>query len=304
MPAERLQEQERGPTTGIVTVRSHPAGTIDRYFALKQEGRIDEAQALIKSGTIEVVQKNMVVWALNYGFDMIVQWLISAYTGSFAFPLGVTWGEIGTGIAPDTAPAVATGAAGVLTGAYQYLVTFTTASGETTAGPPSSTVNPSSQQVSLTVIPTGISGTVTGRNVYRTKANGSTFFLLTTISDNTTTTYTDNTADGSLPSTNPPTSSTAGSIAPVNTDITLTTPTNRAPVSYAADSGFTEAQIQFFYPDNILANITYYEFGSFVSGSSTIGSGNMFNHALFATPYSKSAGTDTTVEVDFTFANS
>jgi hypothetical protein len=95
-----------------------------------------------------------------------------------------------------------------------------------------------------------------------------------------------------------------GNTTPANTDTALTTPTNRAPVSYAADSQYNEAQLQFFFPDGALANTTYYEFGSFVGGSSTIGTGNLFNHALFSTPYSKSAETDSTVEIDFSFANS
>ena len=92
-----------------------------------------------------------------------------------------------------------------------------------------------------------------------------------------------------------------GTTSPINTDTALTTPTNRAPVSYAADVGFSEAQIQFFFPDGVLANGSYTEFGTFIGGSSTIGSGNMFNHALFSNAYSKSSGTDTTVEVDFDF---
>ena len=74
------------------------------------------------------------------------------------------------------------------------------------------------------------------------------------------------------------------------------------PVSYGADYGFTEAQVQFFFPDAILANETYYEFGTFIGGSSSIGTGNIFNHALFTNPYVKTAGVDTTVEVDFQFS--
>jgi hypothetical protein len=181
---------EKGGIRGTVIVRSHPAGTIDRYHELKNVGRIVDAQELIKSGKVEVVQKNMIVWSLNNGFDILVQFLLSAYTGSFAFPLGISWGEIGTG---------------------------------------------------------------------------------------TTT--------------------------PANTDIALTTPTNRTTVSYGADSGFNEAQLQFFFPDGVLANGTYTEFGTFVGGTSSLGTGNMFNHALFSSPYSKSSGSDTTVEIDFSFAN-
>jgi hypothetical protein len=178
---------------GTVIVRSHPAGTIHLCETLIGLRRPDLARELLKDGKVEVVQKNMIVWSLNYGFDIFVQFLISGYTGSFAFAstLGIGWGEIGT-----------------------------------------------------------------------------------------------------------------GATTPVNTDTALTTPTNRAPVSYAADLGFNEAQIQFFFPDAALTNGTYTEFGTFIGGSSSIGSGNMFNHALFASAYSKSAGTDTTVEVDFSFSNS
>jgi hypothetical protein len=182
-----MQElKEQAGIVGTVIIRSHPAGTIDRYNELRASGRIDDAQRLIKAGKVEVEQKNLVVYSLNYGYDIIVQFLLSAYTGSFAFPLGIAWGEIGT-----------------------------------------------------------------------------------------------------------------GSTTPTNIDIALTTPTNRTSVSYGADIGFNEAQLQFFFPDAVLANGTYYEFGTFIGGTSSIGSGNMFNHALFSSPYSKSAGSDSTIEVDF-----
>ncbi len=51
--------------------------------------------------------------------------------------------------------------------------------------------------VPLTLIPTG-TGSITQRKLYRTAAGGSQLKLLATIADNTTTTYTDSTADGSL----------------------------------------------------------------------------------------------------------
>jgi hypothetical protein len=181
---------EKLKLTGKVIVRSHPRGTIEQVKTLHELGRHDDAQALIAAGKIEVEQKNLVVASLNYGFDILVQFLISAYTGSFAFPVGIAWGEIGTG---GTAPTAA--------------------------------------------------------------------------------------------------------------DTALTTPTNRTSITYAADLGFNEAQLQFFFPDATLANGTYTEFGTFIGGTSSIGSGNMFNHALFGSPYSKSAGSDTTVEVDFSFSS-
>lgn len=177
--------------SGKVIVRSYPAGTLHLYESLRSLGKLDLARDLLADGKIEVEQHNLIVDSSNYGIDILVQYLISGFIGSFSFPLGIEWAEIGTG-----------------------------------------TTTPS----------TGDTG--------------------------------------------------------------LTTPTNRATVSYAADFGLNTAQLQFFFPDAVLANETYYECGSFIGGSSTIGSGNMFNHALFATPYSKSGGVDTTLEVDISFANS
>jgi len=106
-----------------------------------------------------------------------------------------------TTLSHPSAPTVATGSAGSLTGNYYYFVTFVTTQGETNAGIVSSVVTPSSQQVSLTAIPTDATGNATSRNIYRTTtggASGGPFYLLTTIGDNTTTSYTDNTVDGSL----------------------------------------------------------------------------------------------------------
>jgi hypothetical protein len=183
----RRKIKEKGGIQGTVIVRSHPAGTIKRYHELKKTD-LPAAQRLLKEGRVYVVQKNMIVWSASCGYDILVQFLLSAYTGSFAFPLGISWGEIGTGLT-----------------------------------------------------------------------------------------------------------------APANTDLALTTPTARATVSYAADSAFSIAQLQFFFPDVTLPNQTYTEFGTFIGGTSSIGTGNMFNHALFINPYSKSSGTDTTVEVDFAF---
>jgi hypothetical protein len=172
---------------GKVIVRAHPAGTIDAYKSFVAQGKLDEAQKLVKAGDVKVIQKNLIVDSSNCGLDILVQYLISAFNGSFSFPLGIAWGEIGTGTA-----------------------------------------------------------------------------------------------------------------TPALGDTGLTTPTNRSSITFASDISFNEAQTQFFFPDAVLANGTYHEFGTFIGGSSTIGTGNLFNHALFSSPYSKSSGVDTTVEVDFT----
>jgi hypothetical protein len=90
-------------------------------------------------------------------------------------------------------------------GAYYYAVTFTTANGETgyfASG--SITTDGTHQQVTVT-IPTSSDYRVTGRKIYRSKVGNvlGYFYLLTTIADNTTTTYVDNIADGSLGAQNP-----------------------------------------------------------------------------------------------------
>ncbi len=106
--------------------------------------------------------------------------------------------------------ALAGGGAGNLdNAAYRYRVTFVTADGETEGGTISSAVTvvdkTSDGKMALSVIPLG-GLRVTSRKIYRTEGDGSDYKLLTTIADNTTTTYTDNIADGSLgagcPSTN------------------------------------------------------------------------------------------------------
>lgn len=177
--------------SGKITIRSYKAGTLHLYQTLVDLGRLDLARELLADGKIEVETHNLIVDSSNYGIDILVQYLLSAYNGSNPFPLGIAWGEIGTGTATPTAG-----------------------------------------------------------------------------------------------------------------DTALTTPTNRAPVAFAQDSMLNTAQFQFFFPDAVLANGTYTECGSFIGGSSSIGSGNMFNHALFDSPYSKSSGVDSTLEIDIALANS
>lgn len=90
-----------------------------------------------------------------------------------------------------------------------------------------------------------------------------------------------------------------GTTTPALTDVALTTPVARASLTagVSANVGNNSAQMQFFFPDSVLTNSVYSEFGCFVDGSSSLGSGQIFNHSLFASPYTKSAGTDITVQV-------
>lgn len=108
--------------------------------------------------------------------------------------------------------ALGAGAGNVDNGAHRYLCTFVTADGETQAGDISAAVTVADKtvngRVSLTAIPIGGSA-VTARKIYRTAAAGSTYLLLATIADNTTTTYTDDIADASLGAEAPSTNTTA-----------------------------------------------------------------------------------------------
>lgn len=109
------------------------------------------------------------------------------------------------------APAVADGGAGNLNGTYYWRVTFVTADGETEAGPYVGPTALSSRQAALTSIPLGPPG-VTSRRIFRSTGSGSQYDvrLVATIADNTTTTYTDNVADGSLGAQAPHANTTGG----------------------------------------------------------------------------------------------
>lgn len=113
---------------------------------------------------------------------------------------------------------------GLNAGVYKYVVTFVTQGGETTAGPSASvTTTTGNQQVSLSAIPVAPAqtllpaiavNTVIGRNLYRTQAGGTTFYLLATLADNSTTSYIDNMADSALLTMpQPPTLNTSGVMA-------------------------------------------------------------------------------------------
>ncbi len=90
-----------------------------------------------------------------------------------------------------------------------------------------------------------------------------------------------------------------GSTTPADSDVALTTPTVRVALANGSISS-NIASLFFFFSDATLANGTYYEFGSFVDGTSTIGTGKIFNHALFTVAYTKATGEDTTVQLDIT----
>lgn len=111
---------------------------------------------------------------------------------------------------PTTTSIVASNAAGVLTGDYRYKVTNVNSSlVESDVGPVTATFTAAGATLRVTSIPVAPqSWGVSTRKLYRTVAGGSTFSVVATIADNTTTTYDDNNAD-----------STLGAAAPTNNGV-------------------------------------------------------------------------------------
>ena len=80
---------------------------------------------------------------------------------------------------------------------YFYAVTYDGDTSNSGAVSNTVTTDGTNLRIELSQIPLGPVGT-TDRKIYRTEGNGSALKLLTTLADNTTTTFSDNVADGSL----------------------------------------------------------------------------------------------------------
>ena len=104
----------------------------------------------------------------------------------------VTDGSLGANI-----PTVNTAGGSLGNGTYTWRVIFTTASGESAANT-EKRAGITTGGAALSSIPTSGDARVTGRKIYRTIVNGSSFFLEATIADNVTTTYASTLADGAL----------------------------------------------------------------------------------------------------------
>jgi len=116
-----------------------------------------------------------------------------ALEGESTYKLGIE--------APETAPSVAIGESGNLTGDYQYVVTFYRSGNypcESNPSPASDVVSPSGQKVNLTDIPISPDPKVNARRIYRTTAGGAIFYWLADIEDNSTTTFEDDYHDDEL----------------------------------------------------------------------------------------------------------
>lgn len=113
--------------------------------------------------------------------------------------------------APGAPNAAVVSGSGLGVGAYKYQVTWVNASGETTGGTEISvTTTSGNQSVRLDGLPIGPAG-VTSRKIYRTVVGGASGAekLMTSIGDNTTTSFVDTIPDGSLGATIPATNTAA-----------------------------------------------------------------------------------------------
>ena len=131
------------------------------------------------------------------GYNLDVQG--STSTGGINTDIGLNLNPVNQPVSGSTA-LVTTGTGNLSNGVYSYCITFITALGETNAYQlNSSTVDASHKQVTVN-IPVSTDYRVTGRKIYRTTVGGNYYtpFLLTTVADNSTLSYVDNIADGSL----------------------------------------------------------------------------------------------------------
>lgn len=100
--------------------------------------------------------------------------------------------------APVVAPTIGNSGTGSFTGTYKFMAVFVNELGiESLASPEATATVTSKAQFDWSGIPIGDANCVS-RKLYRTAADGEVFKLVTTLIDNTTTTYTDTTADGDL----------------------------------------------------------------------------------------------------------
>ena len=101
---------------------------------------------------------------------------------------------------PTVAPSGVAGDSGNPNGAYKLMVTYVNADGvESNPSPASATVTVTSKKITWTIPTDSSTGNTTAkRRLYRTAAGGAVYKYLAEVADNTTATYTDNTADVAL----------------------------------------------------------------------------------------------------------
>ena len=90
--------------------------------------------------------------------------------------------------------------------------------------------------------------------------------------------------------------------APNDADTQLGDAKARA-VGFKTDETTDSVTFRFFFPDSLVPNDTYKEFGAFIDGGNTINTGQMWNRLLFDIDYTKSSGEDTTVSLVLSINN-
>lgn len=180
-----------------------------------------------------------------------------------------SWSAFAQISAPGAPTATVSTTAGSLTGPYQYCVAYVTGywegvagsgtlltQGNTEAGTASATVNPNAQEVDLSNIAIGPSGTM-ARLIGRTKSGGSEFYVLTQINDNTTTTLTDDAVDSTLTQLMPATNTTgsAASLWQLMISDTLTINGPVAGSTLNAADGIPQLDSTAKIPVDLLANL-------------------------------------------------
>jgi len=132
--------------------------------------------------------------AATFGFRLTHTGSGMAYSVSYSMPQATVYQSAG-----GTGFVAGTGTTGTLTGTYSWKITFVAANGEESDGSVDSVkVTLSGQQGTLTGIPAGDARTAS-RNIYRIGYSAGTaltlHYLVGSIPDNTTTTYSDNLSD-------------------------------------------------------------------------------------------------------------
>lgn len=189
---------------GIYEFRRRVAAAFTQYhLAVSDSGRFDmfdpDSGALTNIGattfTASTTQEYLPSFTTGNNLCFIVNGIdAKKYDGTTVYRIGI--------VEPSTAPTLAdSGIAGSPNGTYEARVTFyNSATGqESSAGATSSTVTVASKKISFTAIPISTDPQVDQRKLYiRNTGTQSNFYLATTITDNTSTTYTYNGTDAAL----------------------------------------------------------------------------------------------------------
>lgn len=272
--------------SGAYKIKLTDASDVQIYVKDNISSNVDYASLAATTGSALVGDNTGgALWTTVKGF---ITYLLSSAGSSLIgnAPSGTVADVIGGGslnlvaVGQATPPSVAINAtAGNLNGLTYYSITFITVDGESEVSTISSGVTPANQQVNLTNIPISVNPIVTGRRIYRTKVGGADTILghlVTTISDNTTTTYTDNIPDASLGVSSPRIGTAGGIIIKNGLRIAATNGTTTVFGQHAhdANSGYANSA---FGANCLTANTTGYRnsaFGIFALYSNTTGSRN------------------------------